>query len=192
MSITLKAEQMGKPNKDKASPIYNFFAVFSMRKIQSRFDFGYKYKLGFTYLAVLISIAIIGLGAVASVKFGSVLQRRFAEDELLFIGAEFKSALISYSNATPSGFSPYPTSLEDLLKDPRYPSFTLRHLRKIYVDPLTGKTEWGQVTSPDGRGIIGLYSLSNKPPIKIGNFEPQFAGFKGKTSYQDWIFTIPN
>ena len=147
---------------------------------------------GFTYLTLLIAIAIIGLVTVATAQFGAILQQRFAEEELLAIGTEFQTALISYANATPAGLSPYPSSLKDLIKDPRYPAVLRRHLRKIYIDPLTGIAEWGTVSSIDGRGIVGLYSFSNRVPIKVGNFEPRFESFNGKTSYRDWLFTGSN
>lgn len=143
---------------------------------------------GFTYLGVVIMLAIISITAAAGVQVGAIVQRRMIEEELLVIGAEFRSALASYANATPNGQARTPRSLLDLLKDPRYPS-THRYLRKLYVDPVTGKSEWGTVPSPDG-GIIGVYSLSNLKPIKIGNFDVMFQNFEGKTSYRDWQFTI--
>ena len=115
------------------------------------------------------------------------MQRRVAEEELLAVGSEFRLALISYSNATPVGQPVAPQSLQDLLKDPRYPNIR-RHLRKLYFDPLTGKQQWGTVMSIDGKGIIGIYSLSTATPIKIGNFEMEFQNFEGKTSYADWVF----
>ena len=145
---------------------------------------------GFTYLGVLIMVAILGIASVASLQIGSLLQRRAAEEELLRIGSAFQNALIAYSNATPPGQAHGPRSLEELLKDPRYPG-TRRYLRQLYVDPLTGKSEWGVVESPENGGIIGVFSLSEATPIKIGNFESAFADFTGKTSYRDWQFIVP-
>ncbi|MFJ2988659.1 type II secretion system protein [Collimonas sp. NPDC087041] len=145
---------------------------------------------GFTYLGVLILVAILGIASVASLQIGSLLQRRAAEEELLRIGGAFQSALVAYSNATPAGQTHAPRSLDDLLKDPRYPG-TRRYLRQMYVDPMTGKNEWGVVESPEQGGIIGVFSLSEAPPIKIGNFAPEFTDFTGKTSYRDWQFIVP-
>lgn len=144
---------------------------------------------GFTYIGVLILLAIIGIASAATIQVGSILQRRSAEEELLAIGAEFRDALSSYANAAPPGQPRLPPSLQDLLKDPRYPNVR-RHLRKLYTDPLTGKDEWGTVLAPDGKGIIGVYSLSTATPIKIGNFEPAFQQFAGKTAYREWQFTV--
>lgn len=142
---------------------------------------------GFTYLGLLILVAVIGIASAAALQVGSALQRRAAEEELLEIGAEFRNALISYANATPAGQKRSPSSLQDLLKDPRYPK-PLRHLRKFYADPMTGKEEWGLIEALDGSGIIGVYSLSDAKPIKVGNFETAFQGFEGKTSYRGWKF----
>lgn len=142
---------------------------------------------GFTYLGLLIMLAVIALTTTTALQVGRIQQRRAAEDDLLAIGTEFRNALISYANATPPGQKRFPASLQDLLKDPRYPNIR-RHLRKLYVDPITGKPAWGIVTAPDGSGIIGVYSLSNATPIKIGNFDPGYGEFEGKTSYRDWKF----
>jgi type II secretory pathway pseudopilin PulG len=143
---------------------------------------------GFAYLGLLIMVAIIGVASTATLRLGSALQQQGAEEELLDIGSAFRNALLSYANATPAGQPRAPRVLEDLLKDPRYPS-TRRHLRKLYTDPMTGNQDWGTVASPEGGGgIVGVYSLSNRQPLKIGNFDAEFQDFDGKTAYSDWKF----
>jgi type II secretory pathway pseudopilin PulG len=77
---------------------------------------------GFTYLSLIVMVAIVGLVTASAIKLGSVLQRSRAEQELLDIGAAFSDALKSYADATPSGMPPQPPSLQDLLKDPRFPA----------------------------------------------------------------------
>ena len=144
---------------------------------------------GFTYIGLLILLVIIATIAGASLQLGAIMQRRAAEEELLKIGKEFRNALQSYANATPAGQKRYPTSLTQLLKDPRYPH-TLRHLRKLYVDPLTGKDEWGIVEPEDGHGVLAVYSLSKDRPIKVGNFDVVWQGFDGSDSYQRWRFGV--
>jgi type II secretory pathway pseudopilin PulG len=146
-----------------------------------------RFDTGFTYLGLIIMVAIIGIAAAATLQVGSVLQRHAAEQELLEIGSEFQVALQSYANATPAGKPQSPANLQELLKDPRYPN-PRRHLRKIYADPITGKEEWGTIPTLDGRGIIGVFSLAEGTPIKIGNFSPPFQSFEGKTTYRDWVF----
>jgi type II secretory pathway pseudopilin PulG len=137
----------------------------------------------------MILLAVISLVATATLQAGAIQGRRSAEEELLQIGAEFSQALTSYAAATPAGQKQAPSTLQDLIKDPRFP-IVRRHLRKIYADPLTGTEKWGLVKGPDG-GIIGIYSLSEAKPIKIGNFDQPNENFAKKTSYKDWIFKAP-
>jgi type II secretory pathway pseudopilin PulG len=142
---------------------------------------------GYTYLALLILLAIISITAAASAELGAIYQRRMAEKELLAVGAEFQRALQSYSSATPIGQPTQPRTLEELLRDPRYPN-VVRHLRKIYEDPMTGKADWVPVMSPDGQTIVGIHSASHAHPIQISHFAAAFQGFANKKSYTDWVF----
>jgi len=145
-------------------------------------------QAGFTYLGLIIFVAIIGLVGAATLKIGALLQRAAAEEELLDIGAAFSAALDSYAAATPPGASPYPPSLAELLKDPRSPAVQ-RHLRKIYVDPLTGKAEWGIVYLGGGEtGVIAIHSLSEAKPLKVGNFDSRFKGLDNKDTISEWRF----
>lgn len=141
---------------------------------------------GVALLGLLILIAIIGIAAAAQVQVGSLVERREKEEDLLWIGREYRRALLSYSSITPAGRQVLPASLNELLQDERF-NPPRRHLRKIYTDPLTSKEEWGIVRAPDG-GIAGVYSLSDAVPIKIGNFEPAEKDFEGKTKYSEWQF----
>jgi len=143
---------------------------------------------GFTYVSVVILVMIVGLIGAASLRLGVTLQRTFAEQALLDIGMEYSNALASYAAATPQGQPNYPKSFAELLKDPRFPQLR-RHLRRVYVDPMTGKAEWGIVKATENGGILGIYSLSKAVPIKIGNFPARFAAFEGRTSYADWKFS---
>ncbi|HEX8403570.1 MAG TPA: type II secretion system protein [Duganella sp.] len=142
---------------------------------------------GFTYLSLIILVAIIGLVSASTLKLGAVLQRSRAEQQLLDIGAAFSDALQSYADATPNGFPPQPPSLKELLKDPRFPGVR-RHLRKLFVDPMTGSAEWGVVYMGDKRGVLAVYSLSDAKPVKIGNFPARFEGLAGKQKISEWRF----
>jgi type II secretory pathway pseudopilin PulG len=144
---------------------------------------------GFTYLSLVILVAVIGLVAASTLKMGALLQRARAEQELLNIGAEFSDALQSYANATPAGQPPQPPSLKELLKDPRFPGVR-RHLRKLFVDPMTGSAEWGVVYLADKVGVIAVYSLSDAKAIKLSNFPARYQVFEGKTLISDWKFTM--
>ena len=140
---------------------------------------------GFTYVAIMIFVAILALVSATVLSAGSALQRRMQEEELLFVGQQFAEAFKSYFEATPAGQRNYPAKLEELLRDPRYPGVR-RHLRKVYIDPMTGKPEWGVVAAPGG--IIGVHSFSQRAPLKVAEFEPAFAVLADKKSYVDWKF----
>lgn len=145
-------------------------------------------QAGFTYLGLIIFVTIIGLVGAATLKIGALLQRAAAEEELLDIGAAFSAALESYAAATPQGASPYPPSLKELLKDPRVPGVR-RHLRKIFVDPLTGKAEWGVVYLGEGTtGVVAVHSLSTAKPLKVANFDSRFAGLDNADTISAWRF----
>jgi type II secretory pathway pseudopilin PulG len=143
---------------------------------------------GFTYVGLVVTVAIIGLVAVCSVRLGALLQRRAAEQQLLEIGAEFADALQSYADATPPGKRAQPDTLEELVRDPRFPT-PRRHLRRIYLDPLTGRAEWGLLQLDTAPGIVGVYSLAPGRAIKRAQFPAQFSEFNGKLSYRDWEFS---
>jgi type II secretory pathway pseudopilin PulG len=142
---------------------------------------------GYAYLALLILIAIIGVVAAATAQLGNVYQRRMAEKELLFVGGEFQRALSSYASQTPVGQLTQPHVLDDLVHDPRYPN-PVHHLRKVYADPITGKTDWVLVMSPDGQTIVGIHSASLAHPIQIAQFPAEFQGFEDRHTYAQWIF----
>lgn len=142
---------------------------------------------GFTYLGLIILLSVMGMVAAAGLKMGTLLQRAAAEEELLEIGAQFGEALRSYAAATPQGKPQQPPSLQDLLKDPRFPN-TRRHLRKIFVDPVTGKAEWGIVYLGDKVGVIGVYSLSAAKPLKVANFDIRFLNMENRQHISDWKF----
>jgi type II secretory pathway pseudopilin PulG len=143
---------------------------------------------GFTYLGLIIFVTIIGLVGAATLKVDSLLRRAAAEEELLDIGAAFSAALQSYAAATPQGQPTQPSTLNDLLKDRRFPGVR-RHLRKIFVDPLTGRAEWGVVYAGDRAGVLAVYSLSEAKPLKIANFDIRFQNFGNKEHISDWKFT---
>ncbi len=138
---------------------------------------------GFTYLAVLFAIAFMGLGLALTGEVWRTALTRDREVELLYAGNQYRRAIERYYLSGPKQF---PGALEDLLKDPRQPG-TVRYLRKLYFDPLTGKSEWGLVKGPGG-GIMGVYSVSEGSPIKIAGFAFANREFEGATKYSDWKF----
>jgi type II secretory pathway pseudopilin PulG len=140
---------------------------------------------GFTYIGVLILVAIAGVALAGAGQLWSTLAKRDREAQLLFVGDEFRRAIGSYYEGSP-GVHQFPQALDDLLEDRRLP-VVRRHLRKIYVDPMTGNKEWGLVKNGDV--ILGVHSLSKGKPLKTANFKPEDAAFEGSGAYTEWVFT---
>lgn len=141
---------------------------------------------GFTYLGVLIAVAMIGATLALTGEVWHTSVRREKERELLFVGEQFREAIRTYYQRSPGRVKKYPKSFLELTEDSRWP-VPQRHLRKVFRDPITGQTEWGIVKAPDG-GIMGVYSLSGEVPLKTGNFATGEAQFEGSMSYQNWRF----
>lgn len=116
---------------------------------------------GYTYIVVLVMLAVLSLAAALTLEVAETSARRSAEAELIGIGKEFERAFASYYRQSPAGARRFPNRLEDLVRDPRLPGLR-RHLRRVYVDPLTGK-EWKTVPAPGG-GIMAVYSGAEGRP----------------------------
>jgi type II secretory pathway pseudopilin PulG len=141
---------------------------------------------GFTYLALLIAVAVGGAVLAAVGELTSHAQQREKEAELLFVGQQYREAIRAYYERSPGGAKRYPMKLEDLLADSRYPT-AQRYLRRPYPDPMTGSAAWGLVDAPGG-GIMGVYSPSAATPIKTGGFSKQDESFSDATRYSEWKF----
>lgn len=140
---------------------------------------------GYTYMTVLFIVMIMGVGLALAGQAWRTAAARDREAELLHVGNQYRKAIERYYL---SGSRQYPRSLEDLLKDPRQPR-TERYLRRLYPDPVTGKTEWGFIKAPDG-GIMGVHSLSGQSPLKVANFHPRDRALTGAMQYSDWKFVF--
>lgn len=141
---------------------------------------------GFTYLAVLFAVAMMGVALAATGVMWSTTQRREKEQELLFVGNEYRRAIANYYQRTPGTVKRFPQEFNDLLKDNRHLSI-LRHLRRPYNDPMTNQPEWGIVRAPDG-GIMGVYSLAADVPLKQSGFSLRDSMFDKADSYAKWRF----
>lgn len=126
-----------------------------------------KSQTGTVLIGLLVLVALLGLGLVGAAQWLRSVEQHEKERELIFVGHQFRNAIDSYRKSGGSA-NQYPRKLEDLLLDTRRPT-VLRHLRRVYADPLTGKTVWGLVKAPDG-GILGVFSLSTSEPMKRQGF----------------------
>jgi type II secretory pathway pseudopilin PulG len=148
---------------------------------------------GFSYLLLLFTVAILTAGLAGTGIVWHTAQQREREVELLFIGNQIRAAIGSYYAMTPGNLRRYPASMEELLKDPRFP-MTVRHLRKPYRDPVTGTGDWGLVIAPGG-GFMGVFSNSEAAPLKRAGFDAPNRAFEERTvqladkmNYKEWQF----
>lgn len=138
---------------------------------------------GFTYLAALLAIVLLGLGLAAAGQVWHTVAVRERERQLLWVGDHYRRAIERYYG---NGPAQYPRSLDDLLRDPRKPVIA-RYLRRLYPDPMTGTGRWGLLKAPDG-GIMGVYSRAEGEPLKHAGFREADAEFASAHSYADWKF----
>lgn len=140
---------------------------------------------GFTYIGLLLSIAMLGAALATAGLVWHTQVRREQERELLFVGEQFRRAIGMYYERSP-GEKKFPDAIDELLLDPRFPNVQ-RYLRRIYVDPVTGSRDWGIVEGPGG-GIMGVYSQAQARPLKQANFRPSQSDFEARERYSDWRF----
>ena len=143
-------------------------------------------RRGVVLLAFLLALALAGIGALAAMDVWATTRQRERERQLLFVGHQFRAAIREYYLGGPSGAGrALPPSLDVLLDDDRYP-VPVHHLRRLYLDPMTGSADWGLLMAGDR--IMGVYSKSDSPPLKQKGFDPADSTFEDKTAYHDWVF----
>lgn len=158
-----------------------------MRLLSDRYRIGTKNmkraQKGVVYLWALFAVTVAGVVLAATGQVWQIKTQREKELELLFIGDQFRKAIMSYYNNPLTGVRQYPEKLEDLLEDKRGP-VPIRHLRKIYIDPMTRDDEWGviieeppqqqQTTGPQtgaqgaaGQAGLGLNASTAASPVSL-------------------------
>jgi type II secretory pathway pseudopilin PulG len=141
---------------------------------------------GFTYIGLLIAVVVLGISLSAVGMVWRTHAQREREQELLFIGRQFESAIASYYRSGAGGIRQYPQDIGDLLEDKRWPE-PKHHLRRLYVDPMTGAQDW-TILRIEGLGITGIASSSQAEPLKKAGFPADEEAFKDTKCYCDWKF----
>lgn len=113
---------------------------------------------GFTYLAVIVMVAMIGVLLAAQGLIWSSFKRSEDIEQLDFAGNEIRRAIGSYYEQSPRGIRSYPRRVEELLRDDRF-TVPKRHLRRLYRNPLTNEADWKWIPAPDG-GFMGVAGSS--------------------------------
>jgi type II secretory pathway pseudopilin PulG len=141
---------------------------------------------GFTLLAVMAAMFLLALGTQKVMFVLSQQAQREREAELLQVGAAFAQAIGAYYESSPGTVKRWPANLNDLVDDKRFVGMR-RHLRRVYMDPITRSEEWGLVRASDG-GIEGVYSLSDASPIRSGALTVGDLRLPAASRYTDWQF----
>jgi general secretion pathway protein G len=143
---------------------------------------------GLTLVELIITIALLGILASAAIPVTSFELKREKERELRRDLWEMRGAIDHYKDAADSGAvqikadsNGYPPDLETLVNGIDIQGKKVRFLRRIPVDPMTGKVEWGLHSMQDdpksdsygGQAVFDVYSKS------------QGTALDG-TKYSDW------
>lgn len=141
---------------------------------------------GFTLVVVLVAMFLLALATQQVMGVVSQQAQREREAELLRIGPELMRAIGRYYEQSPGTTKEWPPSLEVLTDDRRFVTLQ-RHLRRVYLDPITRSDDWGIVPAP-GKGIAGVYSKSDARPIRTGGVDLAGLGLGSVQRYSDWKF----
>jgi type II secretory pathway pseudopilin PulG len=136
---------------------------------------------GLALLALLIALMLMSVALAGALDVWSLQKRREQEKQLLFAGNQYRQAILRYYRVGHA----YPTSVDDLLNDTRFPR-PLHHLRRVYPDPVTGKDEWKYLQ--EGDRIFGVYSSSDALTIKRTGFPRLYTDFENEKTYDGWKF----
>lgn len=114
---------------------------------------------GYTYVMVLLMVAIIGVGLTAVAEVWSTTAERQKKAQLEWVGRQYVKAIESYYYANVGSVHYYPPNLDALLEDKRY-LYQKRHIRELYPNPVSGQRDWTLLLAPGG-GIAGLAAPSS-------------------------------
>jgi type II secretory pathway pseudopilin PulG len=96
-------------------------------------------RRGYTMVALLALMTVIGIGLMAAEQAWSTLLRRDREEELIFRGEQYALAIMEFKAKTGA----FPTDLKQLIEGkPRY-------IRQLFKDPMTPDGEWYLVRQGD-------------------------------------------
>ena len=136
---------------------------------------------GLVLLALLIALMLMSIALAGALDVWSLERQREQERQLLFVGDQYRLAVLRYYRAGRA----LPASIDELLDDSRFPT-PMHHLRRAYPDPVTGKNDW--VFMRQGDRFYGVYSSSTDPTIKRAGFRRRYEEFEGAETYAGWRF----
>lgn len=149
----------------------------------------FRRERGFGYLVLIFALVAMGFLLAGLGQIWHLNTQREKETQLLDIGHQFSVALESYRRMTAAGQPDTPANLSDLLEDKRFP-FPVRHLRKLYRDPMTGQADWQVQTVQEQ--IVSISSRSERVALRQVKSLPDFvrigSNHLDEARYCDWVF----
>ena len=130
---------------------------------------------GLTLVELIVTVAILAIVASAAVPVTRFEVKRQKERELRYDLWQMRDAIDKYKDAadknafqTKVDSNGYPPDLETLVNGVDVQGKKLKFLRRIPVDPMTGKTEWGLRSMQDdatsdswgGQNVFDVYTKS--------------------------------
>jgi general secretion pathway protein G len=134
-----------------------------------------KQERGLTLVELIVTVTILAILASAAVPIARFKIKREKERELRRDLWEMRDAIDHYKDAADRGAfqtkvdsQNYPPDLETLVTGVEVQTKKVRFLRRIPVDPMTGKAEWGLRSMQDdpksdsysGDSVFDVYSKS--------------------------------
>jgi general secretion pathway protein G len=130
---------------------------------------------GLTLVELIVTVAILSILASAAIPIARFKVKRERERELRHDLWEMRDAIDHYKDAADKGgiqtkvdSQNYPPDLETLVNGVDIQGKKVKFLRRIPVDPMTGKAEWGLHSMQDdpgsdsygGQSVFDVYSKS--------------------------------
>jgi len=132
-------------------------------------------RRGFTVVELIVAMTILMILTAAAVPIVRITIQRNKERDLRHALWEMRDGIDRYKDAADRGAfqvkvdsQGYPPDLETLVKGVDSNGKKMRFLRRIPVDPMTGKTEWGLRSMQDdpesdswgGQNVFDVYTKS--------------------------------
>jgi general secretion pathway protein G len=134
---------------------------------------------GMTLIELIVAVTILGLLSTMAVPLASYKVKRDKERDLRYALREIRTAIDKYKDASDQqkiqvkvGTDGYPADLDVLVEGVTLvgnaTGAKIKFLRRIPIDPMTGKAEWGKRSSQDdpksntwgGQNVFDIYSTS--------------------------------
>ena len=137
-------------------------------------------ECGLTLVELIVTVAILTILASAAIPVARFEYKRQKERELRRDLWMMRDAIDRYKDAADRGAfqikldsQGYPPDLDTLVNGVDVQGKKLKFLRRIPVDPMTGKAEWGERSMQDdpdsdswgGQNVFDVYSKSDKTAL---------------------------